>query len=87
MVEDKSDTASPEELERVNSEMNYWVQWGEPLGLALIGWTDRRAASFVDRESGRAIFVATYRGMGGDANFAFFDRIRNELLAAKEKAS
>lgn len=65
---------------RATDDGQWWAEWGEPLGLTLIGWTFRHQARFVDRESGQTINVAQYRGpYGGDGNFAFLDRLRKRL--------
>lgn len=66
---------------RATDDGQWWAEWGDPLGLTLTGWTFRQRAHFVDRESGQSIFVAHYRSAygGGDANFAFLDRLRRQL--------
>lgn len=71
-----------QEITEIESDATFWRDWGSVLGLTLYGFTSRDSAAFTDSASGAYITVRQ-TGYGGETNFQFFDRLRNQLLGVK----
>lgn len=73
------ETSDLTEYEQATLDRRYWEDWGKPFGFKGIhGFSGRERATFVSDDC--YVTVSHFSGNGGvQANFNFFNRIRDEL--------